>query len=74
MKLIKKGDPTHVTGDHNISNKEVRLREKREGIRKKTTGINPITKKKKKSSSVLNKIRKARVRHLSKRIESLDSN
>jgi len=78
MPKVIKGDPkkdaTHVTGDHNISDKELKLRERREGIRAKTKGVNVLTKKKKNSNSILNKIRKARVRHLSKRIESLDSN
>ena len=65
-KVIK--DKIHVAGDHEISEKEAKLREKRERVRGRIGGISSSGRRKNKNS-IINKIRKSRVKHITRKID-----
>tara|TARA_R110000851_G_scaffold81470_1_gene179010 strand:- start:9 stop:227 length:219 start_codon:yes stop_codon:yes gene_type:complete len=65
-KVIK--NKIHVAGDHDISKKEARLRAKRERVRGRIGGVSNSGRKKNKNSAI-NRIRKSRVKHITRKID-----
>ena len=69
---IKKNDPTRIASGYSIGKKEVRLREKRAKIKSKIGGVNKVTGKRKKTNSLVNKVRKTKIKSLTRRIKNQD--
>tara|TARA_R110002167_G_scaffold52016_2_gene150446 strand:+ start:158 stop:421 length:264 start_codon:yes stop_codon:yes gene_type:complete len=69
---IKKKDATHIASEYSVGKKEVKLRKKRAQVRSKIGGINKVTGKKKNKHSLINRIRKAKVKSLTRRIKNQD--
>jgi hypothetical protein len=65
-KVIK--DKVHVAGDYDISEKEAALRKKRQEVKSRIGGISNSGRKKN-PNSIINKIRKSRVKHITRRID-----
>ena len=69
---IKKNDPTHLTSGYNAGKKEVRLRKTRAKVSQKTKGVNKVTGNRKNPKSVINRIRRTRVKSLTRKIKNQD--
>ena len=65
-KVIK--NKIHVAGDHDISEKEAKLRERRERVRSRIGGVSNSGRRKN-HNSIVNKIRKSRVKHITRKID-----
>ena len=65
-KVIK--ETIHVTGDHDISEKEASLRERRARVKNRIGGVSNSGRRKN-PNSVINKIRKSRVKHITRKID-----
>tara|TARA_R110000744_G_scaffold64218_2_gene132138 strand:+ start:743 stop:997 length:255 start_codon:yes stop_codon:yes gene_type:complete len=68
----KKTDPVHLAAGYSAGKKEIRLRKTRAKVRQKTKGINKVTGKRKNPNSAINKIRRSRVAHLTRKIKKQD--
>ena len=69
---IKKKDSTHIASGYSVGKKEVKLRKKRAKVKSKIGGINKVTGKRKNKNSVVNKIRKTKIKSLTRRINNQD--
>ena len=69
---IKKTDSTRISSGYSIGKKELRLRKKRAKVKSKIGGVNKVTGNRKNTNSVVNKIRKTKVKRLSRRIKNQD--
>jgi len=65
-KVIK--DTVHVAGGHDISEKEAKLRERRARVKKRIGGVSNSGRRKN-ANSVINKMRKSRVKHITRKID-----
>lgn len=70
---IKKTDSTRISSGYSIGKKELRLRKKRAKVKSKIGGVNKVTGKNKNKTNVVNKIRKTKVKRLSRKIKEQDS-
>ena len=68
----KKTDPVHLAAGYSAGKKEIRLRKTRAKVRQKTKGINKVTGKRKNPNSAINRIRRTRVKSLTRRIKKQD--
>ncbi len=68
----KKTDPVHLAAGYSAGKKEIRLRKTRAKVLQKTKGINKVTGKRKNSNSAINRIRRSRVAHLTRKIKKQD--
>ena len=64
----KKTDPVRLAAGYSAGKKEIRLRKTRAKVRQKTKGINKVTGKRKNPNSAINRIRRSRVAHLTRKM------
>tara|TARA_R100000541_G_scaffold33476_4_gene42100 strand:- start:215 stop:433 length:219 start_codon:yes stop_codon:yes gene_type:complete len=64
-KVIK--NKIHVAGDYDISEKEAKLRARRQRVKDRIGGVSNSGRRKNKNS-IINRIRKSRVKHITRKI------
>jgi|TARA_R110000822_G_scaffold41399_5_gene112613 hypothetical protein len=67
--IKKKDETTHIAGGDDISNHERRLRKRRANIRGRIGGVSSSGKTKN-PNSIINKIRKTRIKKITRRINN----